>query len=248
MQHTGAVEVGLLAVFLIGVVFAWDGLVRRHIRLARDIIAMQVDIRGWPAILVGLLGLACMLFAGTISIQNLVPIAHFCGFSAACLWQNLVVPPFTWWAPVVGLVISIVAFALWVSGASDLSGPYRRQWLAPGVSDNEKIIVEQVRAALNAAQLPPVDSDAITRAATWIRRNFGFTAMKVRPTETQTHPIDSNQVMQLMRATRTFTSAQVSEAQARVMLRVIVKYYADLYTQVGQAYLWKHHGRYKRRQ
>ncbi len=243
MQHTGAAEVGLLALFLGGIVFAWDGLARRHVRLTRDLINLQVDIRGVPAILPGILGVGLLLFAGTTSVVQLWVIARQCDGSAVCLWHSLVVPPFTSWSSVLVLVMVVAAFALWARGASNLSGPYRWRWLAPGVCEDEGVLVERVRADLDAAHLAPVDTDVMTRAITWVRRNVGLTTLKVRSTGTQEQPINSHLIFQLMRADKNSPSSQVSDEQAYVMLRVMVNYYADLHTRAARAYLWKRHRR-----
>ncbi len=46
MNQTSATEAVVIGIFLVAVVFTWDGLVRRHIRLSRALLQWQVNIRG----------------------------------------------------------------------------------------------------------------------------------------------------------------------------------------------------------
>jgi hypothetical protein len=238
MNQTAATEAVVIGIFLVAIVFTWDGLVRRHIRLSRDLLQWQVTIRGMPAVLLGSLAAIVAVIDGSAIIQQLRLMSESCRASIQCLTGQALLPLVSSW-PVVGLmIIEIGAFSIWLMGAFELRGPYRRTLLAPGVWNSEKDLVAVVTRRLQEAHLPRADDDVVLLMGREIKQRLGTRALSALKHRTADGRLDADRVLEAVVQSATFQYPQVPSEVARVVAAAIVEYYLELYKRVPLAYRW----------
>ncbi len=238
MNQTAATEAVVIGIFLVAVVFTWDGLVRRHIRLSRDLLQWQVNIRGMPAVLLGSLAVIVGVIDGTVIIQQLRLMSESCRASIQCLAGQALLPLVSSW-PVVGLmIIELGAFSIWLMGAFELRGPYRRTLLAPGVWNSEKDMVAVVARRLQEAHLPRVDDDVVLLMGREIKQRLGMRALSALKHRAADSRLDADRVLEAVLQSAKLKYAQVPSEVIRVVAAAIAEHYFDLYKRVPVAYHW----------
>src|SRR5579859_1083924 len=90
----GAVVATYVLFAAIGIMGAWDGLVRRRIRIRRGIWYAPLNLRGLPAILVGILCLFLLLLLFRLAVPAGRATVVGCD-DPLCAVSRIVVPPFT---------------------------------------------------------------------------------------------------------------------------------------------------------
>jgi hypothetical protein len=223
-----------------GIMGTWDGLVRRHIRLSFDALDVFVLLRSIPAILVGLVSAACLLFViqfEMIGAQK--PVAACPSF--ICIVQQTVLVLFTTSYSIFVVLLYSFLFAYWLWGAFDLKGPYRRQMLAPGVWYKEKEIVGQVTQQLQAHHLPPLSDEQIIRAARTLIINIKMYASFQPPRQVLGEQLDRKALTDVYilsnRPKRREADRKSTQAR-RIMAETILRYYLDLHEQAVKKWPW----------
>jgi hypothetical protein len=132
-----------------------------------------------------------------------------------------------------------VVFALWVSGANDMAGPYGRRHLAPGVWDTDKAIVAAVSSQLQAQQLPGVNPDTVIEMASWVRQSLMMFRGVHRDTVTRNGRLDADALVEVLMSTRAVGKFGVAETPLRVTLKAIAEYYREKYEQAARVWPWR---------
>jgi hypothetical protein len=236
MSATGAIESGVIGIFLAAVVFIWDGLVRRHIRLTYDLAGWQVNIRRVPAVLLGGLGAVVGIIDGQVIIQQLSLMAGRCRGTFPCMAQQALSPLISSWQVVVAMILELGVFAIWLMGAFELHGPYRRRLIAPGVWFNEKDLVDAVARDLREARMPSVDDDMVLLMGSEIRQLIGLRGLSALKNRTAVGWLEVDPTIRAVISAPRYRTSRISPEVLRVVAASIAEYYFKLYTRVPQAY------------
>ena len=153
----------------IGIMGAWDGLVRRRIRIRRGIWYAPLNLRGLPAILVGILCLFLLLLLFRLAVPAVRATVTGCN-DPLCAVSRVVVPPFTNPIAAIVIVTSVFVFAMWLAGIKDHDGPFRSYLLAPGVWYHEREVVALVQQREQKAHKTSVEVDTILAASDRVLR------------------------------------------------------------------------------
>lgn len=239
MNSVAAAEAVLLLFLLVGLMGAWDGLVRRHIRYDVDVVQLHVSFRGWVAVATGIVGAMLALLAGKIAVTATWQTVIGCRNGIACATDKLVLPLLTTWQALLVVIVTFVVFALWASGAGDLTGPYTRRYLAPGVWDTDKEILAAVSGRLHARRLPNVNADTVMEMASWVRQSLMLFRRAHRDTVTRNGRLDPAALVEVLISTRAVHKFGVDEAPLRVVLKAIADYYRDKYEQAARVWPWR---------
>lgn len=238
MERVASIEVVIVAVLVTSCVFAWDGLVRRHIRLTRGLLQARINLRGVPATLLGLVGLCVAALAFTATAQQSGYVVRACRRSAACIAHTLLLPVFTTWQTVVCLLIVVLVFGPWLRGALDLHGPYRRVWLAPGVWDSEKDILARVSTRCQEAHVAMPEQDSVLAVAGWVRQRTSFISIVTRKNVTQGMRGEVTRLASVLLASAGAEELDMQSDALNVVVPTVVEYYRDLYERAAEAYPW----------
>jgi hypothetical protein len=244
IEPQASVEIGILGAFLVAVVFGWDGLVRRHIRLMLDVTAFHISLRGLRAVLFGGLWLTVGVADVLLSSTQLQLIAARCHQSVPCVARTILIPPFTTWYTIVGLLIEVGGFCVWARGALDRQGPFRSRWIAPGVWMSEKETVARASQALQEAHLPTVDPDTILVIARWVRQHIALFTLVDRRRITHHSRLDPGAIEQMLLNRRDWQQFKLSQQSLRTVIIAIAEYYRDLDVRGGHVSLrWSRRNR-----
>jgi hypothetical protein len=238
-SNLATIACGLIAFFLISVTFAWDGLVRRHIRFTYLALRSDWHLRGWMAIAFGVIsaGVAvlCAWGAGDVLGELFVP----CRGSGACMAQTVITLPVSSWAGAIAFALGLYHFLSWSVGAFEMDGPYARTFWAPGVIYREKTIVRRVSQRLAEAGAPPLSSDDIVRASVIVQFSMGIGGLAVRRRARSEGSSVRDGLIEMAERQIGQEMPDVSAAARRILATTLIDYRQELATQVAQVYPWK---------
>lgn len=235
----GDIACVLFILFLLSVVLIWDGLVRRHLRFTFFATRTDAHIRGWRAVVIGVLG-SCLAIGAIIGGVRLIDqINANCQQASACVATTLLLAPLAS-IPIAFLVIgSLILFLGWIWGALDMDGPYQRKILAPGVARSEKELVRRVTRHLHEQGLAPLPSDIIVRMATYTRHDMGMFGLRsMGQAERSAQAIRDQLVASALRQHENELRHISNEARL-VLFTTIIDYYQELSGRVAQVYPWR---------
>jgi hypothetical protein len=228
----------LIALFLFGVTFTWDGLVRRHLRITYLFLRTDWHARGWKAVCLGVVSLVVTLLLAwglVASLGSLLPPCHGAG---GCVALTILLLPVSSLAGALAFLLGAFYFVYWAVGALEMDGPFARTFLAPGVIYREKTLVQRVSQRLLDAHLPPIPSDVIQRAGGYMRFGIGMNALAGRYKGMEAGAVRESVIeMALGQSRQDFP--QLSEPARRILVTTMVDYRRELAAQVAQVYPWK---------
>jgi hypothetical protein len=189
--------------------------------------------------LVGILSTFVVLIVVGVEKQQWDQVIASCA-SSSCVFRQTVLVVFLWPFILVTLLFSSV-FVIWLRGAFDLQGPFRRRMLAPGVWYEEKKVVELVRQCLQEDQLPLFDDNTIIRTARSLRESVG-TYKDVPHARLKNGHLDPVFLANLyVNATsgHKYAAHPDKRKAARVMATTILTYYLDAYVRAVEKWPWR---------
>ena len=229
MNATPSNETAFLLLTLVGVMGAWDGLIRRHIRITNDAFQLYVSIRGQAAATVGTV---CLFLAigGIAGLVNVIGgVVSGCRGTLTCVVQNMVLAPVSSWEMGFLSVVTLFVFVLWVIGASDLQGPYRKIPIGRGIWVHEKDLIRLAIQRLSADGLPILADDVILRTARLVRQNTAMLGLFARHQIHTADSIDQQKLADMVAAMRANDGDAISPEARRVLIEAILDYYHDVY-------------------
>jgi hypothetical protein len=241
-QAAASTQVLVIIFGTIGIMGMWDGLVRRHIRLSMEARGLFIFLRGIAAILVGIVSTLPLYFAAGLEAEHVDAVRATCS-SFSCVFRQTVLVLFLW-PYVLGTLLFLIVFLLWLRGALELQGPFRRRMFAPGVWYEEKALVELVRKRLEEAQLPLVDDNVIIRTArgvpAWIRSSKDDPQVLLKNGNLDTAVLAKRFAMfEGIRARRKYPAHPERSKALQVMASTIVTYYFDRHEQAVEKWPWR---------
>jgi hypothetical protein len=230
---------GFIAFFLIGVTFAWDGLVRRHIRFTYLALRSDWHVRGWQAICLGALSAGAAVLCAWGLQDVLSELFVPCQGSGVCMARTVLTLPVSSWAGAVVFVAGLYQILTWSVGAFEMDGPFERVFWAPGVIYREKTIVRRVSQRLAEAGAPPLSSDDIVRASVIVRFSMGTRGLAVRRHAEAEGSSVRDGLIEMAERQIGQEMPDVGAVARRILVTTIVDYHQELAAQVAQVYPWK---------
>jgi hypothetical protein len=173
---------------------------------------------------------------GSAIIQQLHLMSESCRASIQCLAGLALLPLVSSWPVVMLMIIEIASFSIWLIGAFELRGPYRRTLVAPGVWNSEKDMVAVVASRLREAHLPRVDDDIVLCMGSEIKQRLGMRALSALKNRKADGALDADPVIEAMVQSARLKYTQLPTEVVRVMAAAIAEYYLGLYKRVPVAY------------
>ena len=223
-----------------GFMGAWDGLVRRHIRVrvATKLPGLSLSVAGPLAML---MGSVCALFLFALVRVAAPPIsATVMGCpDPGCALGRLFGPLFTNLTYVIILVAVAATFVPWLWGIRDMEGPFRTQLLAPGVWFRERECVTRAQQRLRAAGQPPVDVNAILKLVDALVLYFGGLSPTMSVADPSETPPTREMVVQALANSTGWTPRNVSAKARRLMVEAIALYMIEQYEAAERRWPWR---------
>jgi hypothetical protein len=166
-------------------------------------------------------------------------VANACRGDIPCIAGNVLLPAFRVWQSAVVVLVSVLVFAIWASGARDLGGPYRRYMFAPGVWDRDKEILALVASQLRTHDLPPVDDDTVLQMASWVRGMLMNLRGVARGVVIRDGRLDAEALTDVLLRTRRAKRFTLGERALPVMLMAMASYYEEKYEQAARVWPWR---------
>lgn len=207
-----------------GFMGAWDGLVRRHIRVRLNEQFAPLLIEGPMAFVIGLLSLLFLFLLCAFTASGLPVLLADCQ-TPVCALERIVFLPFTTGFSLFLMALTAGLFLPWLHGMFDLDGPFRTRMLAPGVWYREREVVTLARQALERQKQPAVDTRVILELADSLLRNFhGISPTMPAPGATAHLPTADMVVRSFAHSSLVHERRGATETAQRVIIEAIVPY------------------------
>jgi hypothetical protein len=216
---------------------AWDGLVRRHVRLSARFRFGDLHIRGIPAVVIGILSAGALYIMLKVGITELGLVSQACDDLGCVVQTTLVSLFFDGWGTVFALLM-LGYFILWTLSIREMQGPYQIFPVAPGVGFDECVIVRRIQERLRKAKLEPVSSDIIVRTVCEIRWRGGtFGLYKTRDLGTSP-TLHRRSLLRTLGRLDIDALAKLTPRQRNIGIRETVDYIRDWRIRGIKAYPW----------
>ncbi len=203
---------------------AWDGLVRRHIRLRPGLQTKSLLIRGPLAVFVGILCVLLLVILYRLASIGMPALTRGCA-SSLCVFERSVVLPFTTLPSLLVLALVTALFIPWLRGMFDLDGPFRTLMLAPGVWYRERELIPLVRQRLLEHGQRTVKLELVLELADNLLLTFhGISPTMQNPPEQHNAPTREMVVRSLTRSSLVRKRRRTSEAIQRLIIEAIAPY------------------------
>lgn len=218
---------------------AWDGLVRRHIRLRPGLQTKSLLIQGPLAVIVGIFCVLLLVFLYRLASIGMPALTRGCA-SSLCLFERNVVLPFTTLPSLLVLALVAALFIPWLRGMFDFDGPFRTLMLAPGVWYREREAFTLARTALDLEGKAPVPANVILDLADNLLLNFHGVSPTMPAPNSTTPPPTRDMVV------RAFTSSSLvrkrrgaTKVAQRVIIAAMAPYIIDKLEAAERRWPWR---------
>ena len=234
MSHATAMATLILMMLTLGIMGAWDGIVRRHIRFSLDVYEINVIFGGVRAVLVGMVCALIAALALKLGVQGIEHISIACHNEPTCILQHTVLPLLLDWRSALVVLTVCVLFFPWLSGALNMQGPFRQRLLAWGVWYREQDLVPLVTKRLQEAELPQIPLDTLIGIARIVWQNA-----RVLAPENVSRRKEVPSRFQGTLARQAAKRYRVSESAAQVVVATIAEYYLKKHEQAVSVWPWR---------
>lgn len=238
MNQQGVSIAFLLFLFLICLTSAWDGLIKRNVRLfTRGKIDLNINFLGLPAQLVGVLDALFALILGKIGADGFIDLADKCNQGAACIFRGAIIPPFTDWISIAMLFFTAAYLIGWILTTFSQPGPCRRSFLAPGVWYREVDLIAEVQQNLERSHPTDIDASTLLWVVNWVRRQLELGYVCSRSALTTS--IHKEWAEDLSRKAHVWRGFSENKAALRKTIQVTIQYYLERNEEANRVWPWR---------